>query len=95
MSSISCLDLIFYDGNDLSYYQKVHPKCTNISHYRRFLLGLQWYDGVGHWNDISRDFVITKTPAQVYNHAQKYFRRLERTSTNHGTNSQMQGNLVG
>lgn len=42
--------------------------------HRRFLLGLQKY-GKGDWRNISRNFVITKTPTQVASHAQKYFLR--------------------
>ncbi|GAB2299617.1 hypothetical protein Dimus_033679 [Dionaea muscipula] len=43
--------------------------------HRRFLLGLQKY-GKGDWRNISRNFVISKTPTQVASHAQKYFLRL-------------------
>ncbi|URE01732.1 Myb-like DNA-binding domain, partial [Musa troglodytarum] len=42
---------------------------------RRFLLGLRKY-GKGDWRNISRNFVITRTPTQVASHAQKYFIRL-------------------
>lgn len=42
--------------------------------YRRFLLGLMKY-GKGDWRNISRNFVITKTPTQVASHAQKYYLR--------------------
>lgn len=41
---------------------------------RRFLLGLERH-GKGDWRNISRNFVITKTPTQVASHAQKYFLR--------------------
>ncbi|KAF4346492.1 transcription factor DIVARICATA [Cannabis sativa] len=40
----------------------------------RFLLGLMKY-GKGDWRNISRNFVITKTPTQVASHAQKYYLR--------------------
>ncbi|GMN41356.1 hypothetical protein TIFTF001_010576 [Ficus carica] len=42
--------------------------------HRRFLLGLLKY-GKGDWRNISRNFVVTKTPTQVASHAQKYFLR--------------------
>nr|WLQ69645.1 MYB protein [Zingiber officinale] len=40
-----------------------------------FLLGLKKY-GKGDWRNISRNFVVTRTPTQVASHAQKYFIRL-------------------
>ncbi|CAO2201826.1 unnamed protein product [Urochloa humidicola] len=46
---------------------------------RQFLCGLNIH-GRGKWKEISRDFVPTRTPAQVSSHAQKYFRRKESTS---------------
>jgi SHAQKYF class myb-like DNA-binding protein len=42
--------------------------------HRRFLMGLQAF-GKGDWRNISRKFVISKTPTQVASHAQKYFLR--------------------
>ncbi|QCD98557.1 transcription factor DIVARICATA-like isoform X1 [Vigna unguiculata] len=42
--------------------------------HRRFLMGLLKY-GKGDWRNISRKFVITKTPTQVASHAQKYYIR--------------------
>ncbi|XP_058099592.1 transcription factor DIVARICATA-like isoform X2 [Magnolia sinica] len=42
--------------------------------HRQFLRGLQKY-GKGDWRNISRNFVITKTPTQVASHAQKFFIR--------------------
>lgn len=42
--------------------------------YRRFLMGLLKY-GKGDWRNISRNFVVTKTPTQVASHAQKYYIR--------------------
>ncbi|PKA63123.1 Transcription factor DIVARICATA [Apostasia shenzhenica] len=41
----------------------------------RFLMGLKKY-GKGDWRNISRNFVVTRTPTQVASHAQKYFIRL-------------------
>ncbi|MQL77109.1 hypothetical protein Taro_009498 [Colocasia esculenta] len=43
--------------------------------HKRFLLGLKKY-GKGDWRNISRNFVVTRTPTQVASHAQKYFIRL-------------------
>lgn len=37
-------------------------------------MGLQVH-GKGDWRNISRNFVVTKTPTQVASHAQKYFAR--------------------
>ncbi|KAK9061041.1 hypothetical protein SSX86_018221 [Deinandra increscens subsp. villosa] len=42
--------------------------------HRRFLMGLQVH-GKGDWRNISRHFVVTKTPTQVASHAQKYYAR--------------------
>nr|ACR09747.1 DIV2B protein [Heptacodium miconioides] len=44
--------------------------------HRRFLMGLEKH-GRGDWRNISRNFVITKTPTQVASHAQKYYARLQ------------------
>lgn len=46
--------------------------CTLL--HRLFLLGLKKY-GKGDWRNISRNFVVTRTPTQVASHAQKYFIR--------------------
>lgn len=43
--------------------------------HKRFLMGLKKY-GKGDWRNISRNFVVTRTPTQVASHAQKYFIRL-------------------
>ncbi|KAK9283252.1 hypothetical protein L1049_011903 [Liquidambar formosana] len=42
--------------------------------HRRFLMGLLKH-GKGDWRNISRNFVVSKTPTQVASHAQKYFIR--------------------
>ncbi|KAL9274600.1 Transcription factor DIVARICATA-like protein [Drosera capensis] len=42
--------------------------------HRLFLMGLKKY-GKGDWRNISRNFVVTRTPTQVASHAQKYFLR--------------------
>lgn len=42
--------------------------------HKQFLMGLKKY-GKGDWRNISRNFVITRTPTQVASHAQKYFIR--------------------
>lgn len=41
-----------------------------------FLLGLDKH-GKGEWRSISKEFVKTRSPAQVASHAQKYFERHE------------------
>ncbi|KAG0473651.1 hypothetical protein HPP92_015508 [Vanilla planifolia] len=43
--------------------------------HKKFLMGLKKY-GKGDWRNISRNFVVTRTPTQVASHAQKYFIRL-------------------
>ncbi|XP_061358391.1 transcription factor MYBS3-like [Gastrolobium bilobum] len=42
--------------------------------HRMFLIGLQNL-GKGDWRGIARNFVVSRTPAQVASHAQKYFIR--------------------
>nr|GMD25263.1 transcription factor DIVARICATA-like [Ipomoea batatas] len=42
--------------------------------HKLFLMGLKKY-GKGDWRNISRNFVITRTPTQVASHAQKFFIR--------------------
>ncbi|GMH07378.1 hypothetical protein Nepgr_009218 [Nepenthes gracilis] len=42
--------------------------------HKLFLMGLKKY-GKGDWRNISRNFVVTRTPTQVASHAQKYFIR--------------------
>ncbi|KAF5744887.1 transcription factor DIVARICATA-like [Tripterygium wilfordii] len=43
--------------------------------HRLFLIGLERY-GKGDWRSIARNAVVSRTPAQVASHAQKYFLRL-------------------
>ncbi|KAI4380735.1 hypothetical protein MLD38_006894 [Melastoma candidum] len=45
--------------------------------HRVFLLGLEKL-GKGDWRGISKSYVMTRTPAQIASHAQKYFLRLSR-----------------
>ncbi|KAL8458368.1 hypothetical protein ACS0TY_036039 [Phlomoides rotata] len=47
--------------------------------HRQFLLGLERY-GRGNWRAISRNYVPSRTPAQVASHAQKYFIRQSNTN---------------
>ncbi|KAK6133050.1 hypothetical protein DH2020_033205 [Rehmannia glutinosa] len=49
--------------------------------HRLFLLGLEKY-GKGDWKSISRYMVLTRSPAQVASHAQKYYERLEKEEPN-------------
>ncbi|XP_031488739.1 transcription factor KUA1-like [Nymphaea colorata] len=42
--------------------------------HKKFLIGLEML-GKGDWKGISRNYVTTRTPAQVASHAQKYFLR--------------------
>ncbi|KAL8144016.1 hypothetical protein V2J09_017048 [Rumex salicifolius] len=42
--------------------------------HKLFLMGLRKY-GKGDWRNISRNYVVTRTPTQVASHAQKYFIR--------------------
>ncbi|KAL0328579.1 UNVERIFIED_CONTAM: Transcription factor DIVARICATA [Sesamum calycinum] len=46
-----------------------------------FLLGLEKY-GKGDWKSISRYMVLTRSPAQVASHAQKYYERQEKEEQN-------------
>ncbi|KAM0945626.1 putative transcription factor MYB-HB-like family [Dioscorea sansibarensis] len=47
--------------------------------HRMFLLGLKKL-GKGEWRGIARNFVVSRSPAQVASHAQKYFLRQMNTS---------------
>ncbi|GFQ03064.1 transcription factor divaricata [Phtheirospermum japonicum] len=49
--------------------------------HRLFLLGLEKY-GKGDWKSISRYMVLTRSPAQVASHAQKYYQRQEKNKLN-------------
>ncbi|KAL8532206.1 hypothetical protein ACS0TY_008706 [Phlomoides rotata] len=83
-------DLNVEDNQTVTMMQQDQPKkdegSTSNGHQRRrgvpwteeehqlFLMGLNKY-GRGNWLNISRNYVISKTPTQVASHAQKYFLR--------------------
>nr|QSD99805.1 MYB family transcription factor [Melilotus albus] len=46
--------------------------------HKLFLKGLNKH-GKGRWKNIAKEFVVTKTPAQIASHAQKYFIHLNAT----------------
>lgn len=60
-------------GKSYDHKRKKGVPWTEEEH-RRFLMGLEKY-GKGDWRNISRNFVISKTPTQVASHAQKYYLR--------------------
>lgn len=60
-------------GKSYDHERKKGVPWTEEEH-RRFLMGLEKY-GKGDWRNISRNFVISKTPTQVASHAQKYYLR--------------------
>nr|XP_043637502.1 transcription factor DIVARICATA-like [Erigeron canadensis] len=60
-------------GRPLEHERKKGVPWTEEEH-KLFLLGLKKY-GKGDWRNISRNFVVTRTPTQVASHAQKYFIR--------------------
>ncbi|PIN01991.1 hypothetical protein CDL12_25499 [Handroanthus impetiginosus] len=49
--------------------------------HRLFLVGLEKY-GKGDWKSISRYVVLSRSPAQVASHAQKYYERQEKEEQN-------------
>ncbi|KAG4955059.1 hypothetical protein JHK82_040626 [Glycine max] len=53
--------------------RRTHIRWTEEEH-RRFLRGIELY-GASNVRDIAKNVVLTKTPAQVSSHAQKYFQR--------------------
>lgn len=55
------------------YERKKGVPWTEKEH-KLFLMGLKKY-GKGDWRNISRNYVMTRTPTQVASHAQKYFMR--------------------
>ncbi|XP_047327475.1 transcription factor DIVARICATA-like [Impatiens glandulifera] len=58
--------------------------------HRRFLMGLEKH-GKGDWRNISRNYVISKTPTQVASHAQKYFIRQNSLGSSTGGSSSSNG----
>ncbi|XP_054798674.1 transcription factor DIVARICATA-like [Prosopis cineraria] len=67
---------VAFKGSD--HERKKGVPWTEEEH-RRFLMGLLKY-GKGDWRNISRNFVVTKTPTQVASHAQKYYIRQKLSS---------------
>ncbi|KAI3470846.1 hypothetical protein Pfo_027509 [Paulownia fortunei] len=67
------LDVCRKRGRTCDQERKKGVPWTKEEH-RRFLLGLQKH-GRGDWKNISRNFVVSKTPTQVASHAQKYYLR--------------------
>lgn len=61
-------------GRFLDHERKKGVPWTEEEH-KLFLMGLKKY-GKGDWRNISRNYVVTRTPTQVASHAQKYFIRL-------------------
>ncbi|KAI0519056.1 hypothetical protein KFK09_006496 [Dendrobium nobile] len=62
-------------GSRLTDHERKKGVPWTEEEHKRFLLGLKKY-GKGDWRNISRNFVVTRTPTQVASHAQKYFIRL-------------------
>ncbi|KAL7601394.1 transcription factor DIVARICATA isoform X1 [Lactuca sativa] len=60
-------------GRPVEQERKKGVPWTEEEH-KLFLLGLKKY-GKGDWRNISRNYVVTRTPTQVASHAQKYFIR--------------------
>ncbi|KAK4277873.1 hypothetical protein QN277_015801 [Acacia crassicarpa] len=73
----------FKGGSSSDHERKKGVPWTEDEH-RRFLMGLLKY-GKGDWRNISRNFVVTKTPTQVASHAQKYYIR-QKLSSGSGNN---------
>ncbi|KAL1827472.1 hypothetical protein ACET3Z_005884 [Daucus carota] len=61
-------------GNKLSDQERKKGVPWTEEEHKLFLLGLKKY-GKGDWRNISRNYVISRTPTQVASHAQKYFIR--------------------
>lgn len=86
MTSSFTLELVDDRGSSFSSFRKRPSMGRSCDHerkkgvpwtedeHRRFLMGLERH-GKGDWRNISRNYVITKTPTQVASHAQKYYAR--------------------
>lgn len=72
-SAASAAVTVVAAGRPIEQERKKGVPWTEEEH-KLFLLGLKKY-GKGDWRNISRNFVVTRTPTQVASHAQKYFIR--------------------
>lgn len=65
------------NGKESEWETRKGQPWTEEEH-NQFLLGMDKY-GKGDWKSISKEFVKTRTPTQVASHAQKHFKRQNKT----------------